>query len=1277
MILWHAQQPISNIPAGAIQAHPGAVTQGGYDRDAVIRVTLDGGFDQVRVQGQGAKTNGSMRFYIYKGEDGYDAPLWEAWEGGAFDLTIPYSDGDYLYFAVDAGPNDINDWSYWEDIRFQGLGQGEPPPILPPPPPPPDPSAGLIQNAEMYLADFFPMTTNGENGIHLQYSEANGSYGDLTNAGDYDFWTADAPWNVPRVTLLQAQQPISDIPAGAIQAHPSTQLGMRRDAVIRVTLDGGYDQVRVQGVGAKKGGSMRFYIYKGEDGYSDPLWEAWEGGQFDLTIPYTDGEYLHFAVDPGSSDSNDWSYWEDIRFNGEYQGDPPPVLPPPPPPPPPPDPSAGLIQDAETFLADFYPMTTNGENGIRLQYSEANGSHGDLTNAGDYDFWTAESPWKVPRVILWHEQQPVSNIPAGAIQAHPSAVTQGGNDRDAVIRVTLDGGFDEVRVQGQGAKTNGSMRFYIYKGQNGYSAPLWEAWEGGAFDLTIPYTDGEYLFFAVDAGADDVNDWSYWEDIRFQGLGQGEPPPVLPPPPPPAAADIETPTKVVFEEIGETEVTASAYAPNPAFTGLGTDQAAVNLLISPDGAGFTEDGWHGSADSWATRAPIPTPRQYGLVAAFGGKLYVIGGVDGSGSCTDKNEAYDPVTDTWQTMAPMPTAREFIGGSVIGGKIYAVGGRCYPSSPVGVNEAYDPVSDTWQAMAPMPTARLVTMAAASGGKLYVMGGYTGSTTVTANEEYDPATDSWSTRSPMPAARNDARAESLTGKIYVIGGYTPSPFAIVGTNAEYDPATDSWTSRAAMPTARRGISLAVLGDKIYAMGGFSDAEMYAENANEVYDPATDTWVARADVPNSHAWGGGGALGGRLHVMGGYDGNTRHALHDEYDPGLSTKFPGLAAGGLYFFKAKARDAGGVETPESPVFEVQLKGGPVVAPIPPQSVDEGNTPAVQLSATDPESDPLGLSASAPSFCALTDNGNGTGALSCGPGFSDAGTYSVTITATDPGMDSGSETFVLTVNEICDVAEEVCDGADNDCDGQIDEGVSSAFYQDADSDAYGDAASPAQACDAPPGYVADATDCDDADGAVNPAATEICDGKDNDCDGGADEHAELGSTTCGVGVCQVTVDNCVDGTPTTCAPFWGAQTEETCDGLDNDCDGQVDEGLLSTFYRDADGDGYGNAASTAQACDAPPDYVADASDCDDSNKDTNPGATEVCDGADNDCDGAADEDLTRPTACGEGACASTGEETCSNGSWGGDTCTPLVTPYRGLTINSDTKLCPGTYSLG
>ena len=99
------------------------------------------------------------------------------------------------------------------------------------------------------------------------------------------------------------------------------------------------------------------------------------------------------------------------------------------------------------------------------------------------------------------------------------------------------------------------------------------------------------------------------------------------------------------------------------------------------------------------------------------------------------------------------------------------------------------------------------------------------------------------------------------------------------------------------------------------------------------------------------------------------------------------------------------------------------------------------------------------------------------------------------------------------------------------------------------------------------------------------------------------------------------DCNDTDAAVFPGA--EESCNEVDDDCDGDIDEEVETTWYQDADGDGFGNAAAGVEACEQPDQMVADDSDCDDLDAAVFPGADELCNAVDDDCDGDIDEEAT------------------------------------------------------
>ncbi len=255
-------------------------------------------------------------------------------------------------------------------------------------------------------------------------------------------------------------------------------------------------------------------------------------------------------------------------------------------------------------------------------------------------------------------------------------------------------------------------------------------------------------------------------------------------------------------------------------------------------------------------------------------------------------------------------------------------------------------------------------------------------------------------------------------------------------------------------------------------------------------------------------------------------------------------------------------------------------------------------------------------------------------------------------------------------------DGDCNDGDATINPGAAEAWYDGVDQDCDG-----ANDWDADAdGFETDAyggDDCDDADASVSPAATEVwydgvdqdCDGNDDDQDGDgygfADDCDDLDPTVGGVVDWLPDADG--DGYGDDAATAVAACTApagyvghggdcddvdatvnpdalETCDGVDQDCDGSIDDDPVdgTVYYADADSDGYGDAAVAETACSAPAGYVTDGTDCDDTDAAVSPSATEIAgSGVDEDCDGRTDE-----IAAGDAAWTIVGGDAVGEGLW-------------------------------
>ncbi|WP_211229531.1 carboxypeptidase regulatory-like domain-containing protein [Nakamurella lactea] len=329
------------------------------------------------------------------------------------------------------------------------------------------------------------------------------------------------------------------------------------------------------------------------------------------------------------------------------------------------------------------------------------------------------------------------------------------------------------------------------------------------------------------------------------------------------------------------------------FNGSAKARAAKLGRVATSGAKAVVPNQVGpSADAWQNVANYPVAIMDSSAAFGNGKVYSVGGYNGSDDTNDLY-AYDPQGASWEKLASATDKREAGAGAFIGNQFIWTGGWGPTGAPDGKTELYDPAGNSWSLGAVNPKPHSAAGRAVVGGKLYLVGGCaTSSCGSTDVQVYDASADSWSSVANYPEAVAWQACGAIGEKIYCAGGNTDA--ATSAKTYVYDPATDAWSPAADLPVDLWASFSVAANGQLLVSGGVTANSSAITNIGYAYDPAADAWTPLPNL-NSALYRGNGALG--FYAVGGNPGPSGAPpvstvqLLAGYDQGGSTDVPWLS--------------------------------------------------------------------------------------------------------------------------------------------------------------------------------------------------------------------------------------------------------------------------------------------------------------------------------------------------------------------------------------------------
>lgn len=308
-------------------------------------------------------------------------------------------------------------------------------------------------------------------------------------------------------------------------------------------------------------------------------------------------------------------------------------------------------------------------------------------------------------------------------------------------------------------------------------------------------------------------------------------------------------------------------------TGCGGDGSGTDTDAGPsDGAPNDSVSSCSAAAGWSGAPPVRGGAiQETAVVALDGKIYVLGGFDGSLAVVRSVRIFDTSSCTWSDGPDLPRAMHHMNAAVAGDTIYVLGGMDGLNfTPLGDVLAWNPKLATgWVAKTSMPagSGRGSAFIGTIGDVIYVAGGLR-SGAVTTFSSYSTLNDTWDANlPPLPQARDHGCAGVVGGKLYALGGRAGAITSQSPLVFEYTP-SGAWVPKMSMPTARGGTACGVIGDRIIVTGGEGNAALpsgvFAQV--EAYTVSSDSWAALPSMTTPRHGMGAAVSGGVFYVPGG---------------------------------------------------------------------------------------------------------------------------------------------------------------------------------------------------------------------------------------------------------------------------------------------------------------------------------------------------------------------------------------------------------------------------